>query len=108
MVRYDDRRLPAMADFPRLGRVCRLGLATRGGSGLTADDVTHAIDRGVNYLNWCGQPDGMGEAVRRLGERRREVAIAVQLEARCAEDARRGVGGTAGGSPSRSDGCQRR
>jgi len=39
--------------------VCRLGLATRGNTHLASQDVAHAIDRGINYLNWCGHPDGM-------------------------------------------------
>ncbi len=76
-------------EMARLGRVCRLGLATRGNTGLSADDVLHAIDRGVNYLNWCGHTDGLRDAVRRLGARRRAVFIAVQFEARSAVEARR-------------------
>jgi aryl-alcohol dehydrogenase-like predicted oxidoreductase len=76
------------SDLPNLGRVCRLGLATRGYCKLDAASVIFAIDRGVNYLNWCGQPDGMRDAIRGLGSRRKEVVIAVQLEARSAGDAR--------------------
>jgi len=76
------------AEIPGVGRVCRLGLATRGNTHLTADDVLRAIDRGINYLNWCGHPDGMRDAIRRLGEGRRDVCIAVQLEARTAVAAR--------------------
>lgn len=77
------------ADFARLGRVCRLGLATRGNTHLTSDDVLAAIDRGVNYLNWCGYADGMSQAMRELGPRRRDVFLAVQFNARSAEPARR-------------------
>ena len=44
---------------PNLPRVRRLGLATRGNTHLRPDDVAHAIDRGLNYLNWCGKPDGL-------------------------------------------------
>ena len=73
-----------------LGRViCRLGLASRGNSELDREAVLAAVDRGINYLNWCGQPDGMRDAIRQLGIRRRQVRIAVQLEARTANDARR-------------------
>lgn len=69
------------------GPVCRLGLATRGNTGLSADDVLFAVDRGVNFLNWCGVPDGLSEAVGRLGARRREVMVCVQFEARTAAGA---------------------
>lgn len=51
--------------------------------------MNHAIDRGVNYLNWCGRPDGMREAIRGLGSRRQQVTVAVQLEARGADAALR-------------------
>lgn len=80
---------PRFADVPRLGRVCRLGLATRGNTRLDREAVLSAVDRGVNYLNWCGHPDGMQEAIRRLGERRHEVFVAVQFSARTAREARR-------------------
>jgi len=77
------------ADFARLGKVCRLGLATRGECELSADDVLEAVQRGVNYLNWCGREhtDGLTEAVRRMGTRRTEVFVAVQFMARRAFDA---------------------
>ena len=48
---------------PNLPRVRRLGLATRGNTHLRPDDVAHAIDRGLNYLNWCAHPDGMSRAI---------------------------------------------
>lgn len=48
-----------------------------------------AIDRGVNYLNWCGHPDGMRDAIRQLGSRRSDVRIAIQFSARSADAARR-------------------
>ncbi len=73
-----------------LGRtvpVCRLGLATRGESRLTAADVRHSIDRGVNFLNWCGRPDGLSRAVAELGPRRESVVVAVQLESASAVEA---------------------
>jgi predicted aldo/keto reductase-like oxidoreductase len=76
------------APLGRLGPVCRLGLASRGGPGLGKGDVLEAVRRGVNYLNWCGQTDGLSDAVRELGEARRRVFVATQLEARSAEGAR--------------------
>ncbi len=81
--------LPRYVDLPRVGRVCRLGLATRGNTGLDREHVLSAIERGVNYLNWCGAADGLRDAVRTLGSRRRDVCIAVQLEARTQGEARR-------------------
>lgn len=69
--------------------VCRLGLATRGNTRLRDEDVVHAIERGVNYLNWCGRPDGMSKAVAGLGGRRGDVIVACQFKARTAEKARR-------------------
>ena len=80
---------PRHAELGRLGRICRLGLATRGNTHLESDAVLEAIDHGVNYLNWCGHRDGMSQAVRRLGARRRDVLVAVQLSARTANDTRR-------------------
>lgn len=86
----DFQTLPdRFVDMPRLGRVCRLGLATRGNTCLDAGDILQAIDRGVNYLNWCGHADGMQAAIRDLGSRRGDVSIAVQLSARRAEEAKR-------------------
>ncbi len=77
-------------DFPSLGRVCRAGLATRGNSELTPDDIALAIEHGVNYLNWCGvgHEDGLVEAIRSLGNARKHIFVAVQFFARSAEDAR--------------------
>lgn len=69
--------------------VCRLGLATRGGCQLRAEDAFWALERGVNYWNWCGHPDGMREAMTGLGERRREVVFAAQFHARSAKEAER-------------------
>jgi aryl-alcohol dehydrogenase-like predicted oxidoreductase len=72
---------------------CRLGLAARGDSALTADDVAYALDRGVNFLNWPGQADGPAEAdalcvaVAGLGGRRESVVVCVQFGARTAADA---------------------
>src|SRR5947207_9131652 len=67
--------------------VKRLGLATRGNGNLTPDDVRHALDRGVNFLNWCGVPDALSRTVAELGPRRREVFVCVQFEARTAGEA---------------------
>jgi len=67
--------------------VCRLGLATRGTSNLQVADVLHAVDRGINFLNWCGQPDALSAAVAAMGRRRSEVMVCVQFEARTAVDA---------------------
>jgi predicted aldo/keto reductase-like oxidoreductase len=72
-----------------LPAVCRLGLATRGNTHLGPDDVEHAIERGLNYLNWCGHPDGLSRAVARMGPARRQVVLAAQFEARSARAAER-------------------
>ncbi|MCI0422911.1 MAG: aldo/keto reductase [Acidobacteria bacterium] len=69
--------------------VCRLGLATRGNTHLTRDDVVQALEAGINYWNWCGRQDGMSEAARELGPQRKDVIIVIQLEARDQEGARR-------------------
>jgi predicted aldo/keto reductase-like oxidoreductase len=68
---------------------CRLGLATRGGTGLAVADVLHAVDRGVTFLNWCGTPDALSRAVAGMGPRREEVTVCVQFEARTAAEAER-------------------
>ena len=72
---------------PRLN-VCRLGLATRGNGQLHVADVQHAIGRGIDFLNWCGQPDALSRAVADLGQQRGRVKVCVQFEARTARDAR--------------------
>jgi len=77
------------AEFPRHGRVPRLGLATRGNTHLTADDILYALDQGITVWNWCGYPDGMSAAIRSLGTRRPEVVVVTQFESRTAYDARR-------------------
>jgi predicted aldo/keto reductase-like oxidoreductase len=78
-----------IAPFGNLGHVCRLGLATRGTGGLTEIDILHAMDRGINFLNWCGTPDALSRTVAGLGQRRREVIVCVQFEARTAAEAER-------------------
>jgi predicted aldo/keto reductase-like oxidoreductase len=80
------REIHLSADLPP---VCRLGLATRGNTHLRPDDVEHAIARGLNYLNWCGHPDGMSRAVAALGGSRDQVVVAAQFQARSAADAAR-------------------
>ena len=67
--------------------VCRLGLATRGQNALRPDDTHHAVARGVNFLNWCAVPDALSRAVAGMGDRRRDVLVCVQFEARTAADA---------------------
>ena len=62
--------------------VTRLGLATRGNTHLSADDVALAVDRGVNYLNWCGYDDGIAKALRGKLIRRSRVVVAMQLDSR--------------------------
>ena len=60
------------------------------GKGNTFQDVDHAIDRGVNYLNWYGHPDGMSQAIRQLSNcQRGRIVIATQFFARCQDRARR-------------------
>ena len=73
--------------------ICRLGLATRGGAGLTADDVLYAVERGINFLNWPGNADSPGsadalsDAIASLGPRRESLVACVQFGARTAADA---------------------
>lgn len=82
-----------MKRYARLGAglpaVCRLGLATRGNTRLDADDVHWAVERGINYLNWCGKPDGLSLAVAEMGPRRANVVVAAQFKARAAAEAER-------------------
>ena len=59
--------------------VLRLGIATRGNTHLTEDDVMLALERGINYWNWCGHHDGMSRAIRQLGSRRTKVVVAMQM-----------------------------
>jgi predicted aldo/keto reductase-like oxidoreductase len=65
----------------------RLGLATRGNTRITADDVALAVGRGVNYLNWCGYDDGIARALRGKMIDRSRVVVAMQLDARDAASA---------------------
>jgi predicted aldo/keto reductase-like oxidoreductase len=68
--------------------LCRLGLATRGDTNLAVDDIHRALERGINFLNWCGSPDALSRAIAELGPRRRDVMVCVQFEARTAAAAR--------------------
>jgi predicted aldo/keto reductase-like oxidoreductase len=68
--------------------LCRLGLATRWGGHLAVDDVHHALERGVNFLNWPGTPDVLSRAISGLGSRRAEIMVCVQFEARTAAAAK--------------------
>src|SRR3989454_11529140 len=70
-------------------RVLRLGLATRGNTRLGAEDVAHAVGRGVNYLNWCGYDDGIALALRERRIERERVVVAMQLQSRDAPSALR-------------------
>lgn len=67
--------------------VVRLGLATRGNGCLTRADVEWALERGINFLNWCGHPDALSQTVAALGAQRQDLVVCVQLEARSAIDA---------------------
>ncbi|MEX2263383.1 MAG: aldo/keto reductase [Bryobacteraceae bacterium] len=74
---------------PSLPPVCRLGLATRGNTVLCQADVEWAIERGINYLNWCGHPDALSQTIAALGSRRQQVVVALQFESRTAREAAR-------------------
>lgn len=66
---------------------CRLGLATRGSNHLTTADIWHALDQGIQFLNWCGTPDALSQVIAELGPHRQQVKICTQFEARTARDA---------------------
>ena len=92
MSRTTDRDPPADPSFHRpasdFGKpVCRLGLASRGESSLTVDDVHHAVGRGVDFLNWPGTADAFSRTVAELGSTRQRVVVCAQFEARAADDA---------------------
>ncbi len=92
----EAKQSEAGPNFPRLatlGRsmpsVSRLGLATRGNTRLDARDAAWAVERGVNYLNWCGHDDGLANAVRERLVKRERVVLAMQLESRSRREAER-------------------
>jgi predicted aldo/keto reductase-like oxidoreductase len=64
--------------------VCRLGLASHDGASLSVADVHHALDCGVNFLNWAGTEDILSNTIAGLGSRREEVVVCVQFGARSA------------------------
>jgi predicted aldo/keto reductase-like oxidoreductase len=74
---------------PGMPEVCRLGLATRGNTHLKSADVLRSVERGVNYLNWCGHPDGLSSAVAGMGSARGQVVVAAQFQSRSAAEAER-------------------
>jgi aryl-alcohol dehydrogenase-like predicted oxidoreductase len=73
--------------------VCRLGLASYGQTAITADDILSSVDRGVNFLNWQGLPEGAYDgdafpaAIASLGTNRRSVIVCAQFGARNQNDA---------------------
>lgn len=82
--------LKRTADLGRgLPEVCRLGLATRVTCRLDVRHFRAAIEAGVDYLNWSGEPDALGEAISELGGGRDGIVVAWQLGARDAVDATR-------------------
>lgn len=72
--------------------VSRLGLASHGRTAITAEDVLHAVSRGVNFLNWSGFAEGppddeaFADAVASFGRERDRVAVCVQFAARTAAE----------------------
>ena len=82
--------------FPRcaelghgLPMVLRLGLAVRGNTHLTPEDVAYAVERGVNYLNSCGYDDAIARALRGGLIDRRKVVLAAQIGGRTARGMRK-------------------
>jgi predicted aldo/keto reductase-like oxidoreductase len=49
--------------------------------------VLFAVERGVNFLNWCGTNNAFADAIAELGSQREETSVCVQFEARTAADA---------------------
>lgn len=72
-----------------LPTVLRLGLAARGNTHLTPEDVAYAVGRGVNYLNSCGYYDGIARALRGGLIDRRQVVIAAQIGGRTSRNMRK-------------------
>jgi predicted aldo/keto reductase-like oxidoreductase len=65
----------------------RLGLASGLENQLTPVDIHHAIERGMNFLNWPGHGDAMQQAIGELGAAREQVVVCVQFEARTSSEA---------------------
>jgi predicted aldo/keto reductase-like oxidoreductase len=79
-----------LTSFPGRARpISRLGLSSRGDTNLGVDDVLLALERGINFLNWCGTTNAFAQALAGLGPRRAELVLCVQFEARTAAEARR-------------------
>jgi predicted aldo/keto reductase-like oxidoreductase len=83
-----------LAPAAAFGRpVCRLGLASYGRTAITVDDIHHALDRGINFLNWQGLAEGSSagdaftSAIAGLGANRRSVVVCAQFGARTTADA---------------------
>lgn len=72
-----------------LPSVLRLGLAARGNTHLTPEDVAYAVECGVNYLNSCGYDDGIARALRAGLIDRRKVVVAAQIGGRTARNMRK-------------------
>src|SRR6266849_5887900 len=72
---------------------CRLGLASHVQTAIAPDDVLHALERGVNFLNWAGEaegltgPDAFSTAIASLGALRDKVVVCAQFAARTAVEA---------------------
>jgi predicted aldo/keto reductase-like oxidoreductase len=62
-------------------------LASRGTQGLTVEEIHLALERGVDFLNWCGSPNALSQTIAELGAKRKKVKVCVQFEARTASDA---------------------
>jgi hypothetical protein len=73
--------------------VRRLGLASYGRTAIIPDDVLLAVDRGVNFINWQGLPEGASDgdafptAISSVGAGRQRIVICVQFGARTGADA---------------------
>ncbi|MFB3923634.1 MAG: aldo/keto reductase [Terriglobia bacterium] len=87
-----DRELARHTDLGHgLRPVMRLGLAARGNTHLTPEDVAFAVERGVNYLNSCGYDDGIARALRGGLIDRGKVVVATQLGGRTARSMRKSL-----------------
>src|SRR5260370_41013315 len=67
--------------------VCRLGLASHVNTDIEPADILHALDRGVNFLNWAGDAEVFSRTIADLGPRRESIVVCVQFAARSAKDA---------------------
>jgi aryl-alcohol dehydrogenase-like predicted oxidoreductase len=88
IVKHSERGVFLQTSAAAFGKpVCRLGLASRGDGRLSIDDVHHALDRGVNFLNWPGTEDVLSRSIAALGPRRESVVVCAQFSARTAAEA---------------------